>query len=227
MTIRPPVTVMHASAIALVLLSVTTFDAPPARALADAAPDIAVVQRADFSLQAAIASGNAERTASFYAEDAVLLHVATPIVEGRARILAEWQHVFGIPGFANASRRVAAYASGNLAFTRGTYESPMLDRSGQRVRERGKWMSVWKRQRDNQWQSIVDMFNTDAPPPDQQRRVTEREDDKRCIGARVEKAAHSTLTGQTDCVRSRNTPASRVLRLLNGVSSRARWAASI
>ena len=111
---------MRASGIALLLLSETACDASPAGALSNAAPDLAAVQRADSSLQAAIASTDAERTASFYAEDAVLLPVAEPIVEGRARILAEWQHVFGIPGFANGSRRVAADASGDLAFTRGT-----------------------------------------------------------------------------------------------------------
>ena len=177
MTIRSLVTFMRASGIALLLLPETACDASPARALSNAAPDLAAVQRADSSLQAAIASTDAERTASFYAEDAVLLPVAEPIVEGRVRILAEWQHVFGIPGFANVSRRVAADASGDLAFTRGTYESPMLDRSGQRVRERGKWVSVWKRQRDGQWRIIVDMFNTDAPPPDHQPSATERHDD--------------------------------------------------
>ena len=126
---------------------------------------------ADSSLQAAIAARDAERAATFYSEDAVLMPVAEPIVEGRAAILEEWRHVFGIPGFSNSSRLVTAAAShaGDLAYTRGTYESPMLGLKGQQVIERGKWVSVWRREPGGQWRIVVDIFNTDSPPPDHQR----------------------------------------------------------
>jgi ketosteroid isomerase-like protein len=132
----------------------------PSKALAD-------LQRADSMIQAAIAARDAERTASFYAENAVLMPVAEPAVEGRVAILEEWRHVFGIPGFANRATLVAAEPSvaGDLGYTRGTYESPMSGPDGQPLLERGKWVSVWKRQDDGQWRIIVDIFNTDSPPP--------------------------------------------------------------
>lgn len=83
--------------------------------------------------QAAIVARDAERTASFYAEDAVLMPVAEPAVEGRVAILAEWRHVFGIPGFENRATLVVAESSiaGDLGYTRGTYESPMSGPDGQ------------------------------------------------------------------------------------------------
>lgn len=128
---------------------------------------LAALRAADSMVQAAIVARDAERTASFYALDAVLMPVAEPIVEGRAAILAEWRHVFGIPGFANRARLLAAEPStaGDLGYTRGTYESAMRGPDGQPMLELGKWVSVWKRGTDGQWRIIVDIFNSDTPPP--------------------------------------------------------------
>ncbi|MEO5826444.1 MAG: DUF4440 domain-containing protein [Gemmatimonadales bacterium] len=125
------------------------------------------LRTADAMVQEAVVSKDAERTASFYAENAVLMPVAEPSVEGRAAILAEWRHVFAIPGIANSARLVAADVStaGDLGYTRGTYEAPMLSADGQSLLERGKWVSIWKRQADGEWRIIVDIYNTDTPPP--------------------------------------------------------------
>ncbi len=45
------------------------------------------------------------------------------------------------------------------------YESPMLGPDGQKLLERGKWVSVWKHEADGQWRIAVDIFNTDTPAP--------------------------------------------------------------
>jgi ketosteroid isomerase-like protein len=142
-------------------------DRQPSRATPDPAQGLAELRTADSLVQAAIVALDADRTASFYAEQAVMMPVAESIVEGRAAILAEWRHVFGIPGFANRARLVAVDVStaGDFGYTRGTYESPMLGTDGQHLLERGKWVSVWKMQPDGQWRIVVDIFNTDTPPP--------------------------------------------------------------
>lgn len=152
------------------LLMVAAACGTPSNDAPDAAAALSSLRAADSSLQAAVAARDAERTAAFYTNDAVLMPVAEPIVEGRAAILDEWRHVYGIPGFANRSRLVAADVStvGDLGYTRGTYESPMLGPGGQQVVERGKWVSLWKREADGRWRIVVDIFNTDTPPPDHQ-----------------------------------------------------------
>ena len=121
----------------------------------------------DSLVQAAVVPSDAARLASHYADDAVLMPVAEPIVEGRTAIRAEWQHVFGSPGLANSARVVAVEASsaGDLGHTRGTYTSPMRGPDGQPIVEQGKWVSVWKRQADGQWRIVVDIYNTDSTPP--------------------------------------------------------------
>jgi uncharacterized protein (TIGR02246 family) len=139
-----------------------------ARGSAEAtAADERAVRSADSALSTAIEARDAERTASFYAEDALLMPIAEPTVAGRAAIQAEWAHVFGIPGFMNGARleRVEV-SSGSLAYTRGTYETAMKAPNGSPVIERGKWVTIWRRQADGNWRIAVDIANTDAPPPD-------------------------------------------------------------
>jgi uncharacterized protein (TIGR02246 family) len=132
--------------------------------------DERAVRSADSALQAAIVAKDAERTAALYAEDAELLPVAEPAVVGREAIRREWAKVFGIPGFANRARvtRVEVAAGGGLAYTRGTYEAALKAPDGTATAERGKWVTVWRRQDGGAWRVVLDIFNTDAPPPDHQ-----------------------------------------------------------
>lgn len=125
------------------------------------------IEAADQALQQAIAKGEVERIASFYAEDAVLLPTAEPIITGKAAIRAEWEHVLGIPGMQNVSslKRVDVSQSGDMAYSRGTYTSRMAGPKGEALTEPGKWVSVWKKQSDGQWRIVVDIYNTDIMPP--------------------------------------------------------------
>ena len=130
------------------------------------AADERAVRMADSSLAAAVEAKDVDRTASFYADDAVQLPVAEPLVSGRAAIRDEWAKVYGIPGMTNKSRLESVEVSGgSLAYTRGTYESTMLAPDGKPATERGKWITVWRRQADGTWRVAADIYNTDAPPP--------------------------------------------------------------
>jgi ketosteroid isomerase-like protein len=166
----------HIGSVALLLLTAVACGTAPSDDAAAMARALSELRVADSSVSAAIAARDAERTARFYTDDAVIMPVAEPIVEGRVAILEEWRHVFGIPGYANNSRLVASAvsAAADLGYTRGTYESPMLDRGGKPVVERGKWVSVWKRETDGTWRIVLDIFNTDSPPPDHQPSKAER-----------------------------------------------------
>ena len=156
--------------LALLLASAVACDTSPSSNLKSTAQALSDLRAADSSVSAAIKARDAQRTASFYADDAVIMPVAEAIVAGRPAILEEWRHVFGIPGFDNNSRVVASAvsASDDLGYTRGTYESPMLDTDGKQAVERGKWVSVWRRDAEGNWRIIIDIFNTDVPPPEHQ-----------------------------------------------------------
>ena len=125
------------------------------------------IRAADEALQQAISKGDLERIASFYADDAVLLPTAEPIVTGKDAIRAEWKHVLGIPGMQNVSalKQVDVSRSGDMGYSRGTYTSRMVGPKGEPLTEPGKWVSIWKKQSDGQWRIVVDTYNTDVMPP--------------------------------------------------------------
>jgi uncharacterized protein (TIGR02246 family) len=126
-----------------------------------------LIRASDEALQQAVAKGDLERIVSFYADDAVLLPTAEPIVTGKSAIRSEWKHVLGIPGMQNVSalKHVDVSRSGDMAYSRGTYTSRMLGPKGEPLTEPGKWVSIWKKQSDGQWRIVVDIYNTDVMPP--------------------------------------------------------------
>jgi ketosteroid isomerase-like protein len=128
---------------------------------------IAELGAADAALSDAVAKQDLERIASFYAEEAVSMPTAEPLIRGKAAIRDEWRHVLGIPGMQSASttRQVDVSASGDFGYTRGEYTSRMVGQDGLPVTEPGKWLSVWKKQPDGNWRIVVDTFNTDIMPP--------------------------------------------------------------
>ncbi len=126
------------------------------------------VNEADTALQKAVVENNLEGIVSFYAEDAVLLPTAEPVVVGKSAIRKEWQHILSIPDLQSQTARTKTEvsSSGDMAYTMGTYLSTMLGEDGNPATEPGKWLSVWKRQADGSWRIVVDTYNTDIPPPD-------------------------------------------------------------
>ena len=126
------------------------------------------IRAADAVLQKALADRNLEQIVSFYAEDAVLLPTAEPIVVGKAAIRKEWAHILAIPNFQNKSEttKIDVSSSGDMAFSMGSYVATMMGEDGNLATEPGKWLSVWKRQVDGSWRIVADTYNTDIPPPD-------------------------------------------------------------
>ena len=55
-------------------------------------------------------------------------------------------------------------ASGDLGYTYGNYVFKSKDKEGKPVTAYGKYMSVWKKQRDGSWQVAVDMGNSSPAP---------------------------------------------------------------
>lgn len=53
-------------------------------------------------------------------------------------------------------------ASGDLGYTYGNYVFTSKNDAGKIVTRRGKYTSIWKKQKDGQWRVVVDMGNTNA-----------------------------------------------------------------
>ena len=78
--------------------------------------------------------------------------------------------MFALPGIALTFQpsKVEVARSGDIAYTYGTYTMNLSDPKGQPLTDRGKYVTVYKKQAGGEWKAVVDIFNTDtplAPPP--------------------------------------------------------------
>ena len=109
------------------------------------------------------AHGVAEAFRAFAAENALSLPMDGMPIHGREAIA---QSVTGLPAGALTWQPVAAdiARSGDLGYTWGTYELHARDDGGNPVTRHGKYVTVWKKQRDGSWKFVVDIGNSNPPP---------------------------------------------------------------
>ena len=126
-------------------------------------PDEQAIRKLDQDWSAAAGSKDADKTISFYADDASALPFNAPIAFGKEQIRQLWAHLMALPGFALsfAPSKIEVAKSGDLAYDLGTFELKTTDAQGSTVTQAGKYVVVWKKQPDKQWKAFLDMFSTD------------------------------------------------------------------
>jgi ketosteroid isomerase-like protein len=66
--------------------------------------------------------------------------------------------------------KAEASRGGDLAYTVGTYQFTLNNAKGKPVTDRGKYMTVWKKQPDGKWKAVADTNNSDLPAPSASKR---------------------------------------------------------
>jgi ketosteroid isomerase-like protein len=104
---------------------------------------------------------------SYYAADASLYPQGMPVATGPDAIREALTKMSSAPGFSLHwdATKADVSASGDLGYTAGTYQMTMNDAAGKPMTEKGKYVTVWKKQQNGQWKAADDIFNADAPPP--------------------------------------------------------------
>ena len=101
---------------------------------------------------------------SYFAPDASFHAQGMPVATGSAAIMDTFMKISATPGFSVqwTATKAEVSTAGDVGYTVGTYEASM---SG--ATEKGKYVSVWKKQADGTWKVVEDIFNADAagPPP--------------------------------------------------------------
>jgi len=95
---------------------------------------------------------------SYYASDASVYMPGAPLLKGQAAIKSAFTQLSSTPGFSLqwTATKADISSSGDLGYTAGTYQMGP---------EKGKYVSVWKKQTDGSWKVAEDILNADAPPP--------------------------------------------------------------
>ena len=94
----------------------------------------------------------------YYAEDATILYPNSDAIKGREAILAALS-AFGTD-MNVAPTVVDVNGKDDLAYVYGTVK---METNAKVEIESGKYIEIWKKQKDGRWQVIYDMFNTSTP----------------------------------------------------------------
>jgi ketosteroid isomerase-like protein len=98
---------------------------------------------------------------SYYADDAVEVPNGRAFLQGKENIAKTMgfldspdNHLTWAPVGAGMA------ASGDLGYTYGTYEFSSKDKDGKPVVNKGKYATIWKKQKDGSWKVALDMGNS-------------------------------------------------------------------
>jgi uncharacterized protein (TIGR02246 family) len=123
------------------------------------AADEAAIRAAVKEWSAAAEAKDAEKFASFFADDAVLMMGGTAPVSGHAAIEQMAEEMMKDPNFALsfAAESVVVARSGDLAYETGTWSMTMSDAKKKPATEQGSYVVVWQKQADGVWKAVRDV----------------------------------------------------------------------
>jgi ketosteroid isomerase-like protein len=130
--------------------------------------DIKALREAEIAEEQAWSSKDIEKALSFNADSITYMSPNMPVIIGKENLRAYMKPVVADPAFTCQYQiaNVDVSQSGDLGFTQGTYTCTMTDpKSGKLTSDRGKWLTVRKKQPEGSWKIVQDIFNSDLPLP--------------------------------------------------------------
>jgi ketosteroid isomerase-like protein len=114
------------------------------------------------------ATKDVEKWVAHYTDDASVLLPETPILTGKDPIRGGIRPMISDPNFAVTfgATKVDVAKSGDLGYTQGTYSLTLSNpKTKAPYVEKGKYLTVYRKQADGTWKSVEDTFMADTPPP--------------------------------------------------------------
>jgi uncharacterized protein (TIGR02246 family) len=129
------------------------------------AADEAAIHAAVKEWSASAQAKDADKFASFYAEDAVILLEDAPDISGKAAIREALGGMMQDPNFSLTFEptKVVAARSGDLAYETGTYALTLSDPKKKASTEKGHYVVVWQKGADGTWKVARDVPVSDPP----------------------------------------------------------------
>ncbi len=149
---------------AVALLLLVTFACAPK---VDVEAEQAAIREADTGWSRTANAKDVDGFVSFLADGVSFFPPNTPAMTEKDAV-REWaSEMMASPGFdVNWQPTKAEISrSGELGYTLGTYELTIHDPGGKPVTDRGKYVTIWKKQPDDTWKVVADVFNSDLPLP--------------------------------------------------------------
>jgi ketosteroid isomerase-like protein len=124
------------------------------------------VRTADQDWLRVFAAKNLDKSVAFFDEKGAMLASNAPIADSKEAISTLLTGFFALPDLKISWHvdRADVARSGDLGYTSGAYEMTFKDATGKPLSDKGKYVTVWKKQKDGTWKVLLDIFNTDLPP---------------------------------------------------------------
>jgi uncharacterized protein (TIGR02246 family) len=156
----------HVAMIGVLALAGCAAEAPPPAELPDnRAAEETALRSALAEWSAAAEEKDAEKFASFYTEDGILMLENAPDARGMAALVQDTTGMMSDPNFSLsfAPDKVEVARSGDLAYDTGSYTLTMSDPGGNPVTIKGHYVDVWKKNAAGEWKVAVDAPVSDPP----------------------------------------------------------------
>jgi len=116
----------------------------------------------DRAFDKATAAKGIEGWVEFAADDAVFMPEGLDFVRGKEAVRKFYTPMFARKGFTLRWEPIEAVvaASGDLGYTLGRWKSTAINPEGKTVTGQGKYLTIWKKQKDGSWKAAVDVGNT-------------------------------------------------------------------
>ena len=128
--------------------------------------DVQAVKDVDAAVIKVLATKDADKFASYFAEDGCTLYPGAGIVCGRAAIKAAAAPVLADPNysFTYQSTKMVASKGGDMVYSQGTYTYTLTNpKTKKPMTDKGKYLTVYTKQTDGSWKAVADTMNSDSP----------------------------------------------------------------
>ena len=151
--------------LALAAISPGCSSAPPPPPPDTRSADIQAVKDLEAAWLKDAGTKDADKFASYFAEDASGLYPGSPTLNGKAAIKAWAAPFMTDPNFSLnfQSARVTAAKGGDMVYSQGTYTMTMSDpKTKKPMNDKGKYLTIYMKQADGNWKVVADTFNSDS-----------------------------------------------------------------
>jgi ketosteroid isomerase-like protein len=121
---------------------------------------------ADRAFDAATAERKIDGFSSFLADNVATLRADRPVLRGKAALQQDWKPLLENKSMSLRWQPTSAEISksGDLGYTVGSYTITRADEKGGAILGTGKYLTVWRLQKDGTWKVEFDTGVPDAPP---------------------------------------------------------------